>query len=161
MTNNYASGDRPNRCGGPEALAESVGEPVPGRYPLLRSQYRRAGGKSSAVRLNDSDEFLELHPTDVPSGFVPALYSASWRNLRCGETTPMGYACPRSWVARLLEPIRQLLRTWRQETRSCAPVRISYGPRIHRAEDFRRYAAAASDSRRARTSRASRTLVSN
>ncbi len=47
-------------------------------------------GKSSAVRLNDSDEFLELHATDVPSGFVPALYSASWRNLRCGEITPHG-----------------------------------------------------------------------
>ena len=47
-------------------------------------------GVTSTVRLNHEEEMLALDATDVPSGFVPALYSASWRNLRCGESTPRG-----------------------------------------------------------------------
>ena len=47
-------------------------------------------GVTKAVRLAEADDSLAVDATDVPSGFVPALYSASWRNLRCGESTAGG-----------------------------------------------------------------------
>ena len=47
-------------------------------------------GVSKAVPLRETDESLAVDTTNVPSGFVPALYSASWRNLRCGESTARG-----------------------------------------------------------------------
>ena len=47
-------------------------------------------GVTNAVRLAEADELLAVDATEVPSGFIPALYSASWRNLRCGESTARG-----------------------------------------------------------------------
>ena len=47
-------------------------------------------GVTDTVRLGEADDSLAVDATDVPSGFVPALYSASWRNLRCGKSTARG-----------------------------------------------------------------------